>query len=939
MIRKSRKMVLFLFLMFCVSTLFVPSFLSAAGTHKKVCHYEGITEYLMDNGLRVVLIPDSTKETVTVNITYLVGSRHEIYGQTGMAHLLEHMVFKGTKNFPDFRAQARTRGASYNGSTWFDRTNYFETLPAKDGNLEWALKFETDRMRNAVLTEKKLTPERTVVVNELDMGDNSATGVLWDKIEAMSYMYHGYGHSTIGSKSDLQNVPLAAVKAFYDKYYQPDNAILIISGKIDEKKTLALVHKHMGKIPRPKRKLIPTYTREASRDSYREIKLRRVSEIGAVGMTFHTPSAGHPDTAALKILESVMTDEPSGRLYKALVVSKKAASLYPRSYLRKEGGMVSYFATVPKGKSVDAVRDIMIKVTGELEKNPVTKKEVERAKNQLSKRLDMLLSNSQRFNTRLSEWASRGDWRLFFVYRDGIKNVTVKDVMRVAAHYFRPENQTVGILLPTAKPTRVDIPEVKDLNAILKNYNKKEVKAEKKTFELTIANLEKHTQRVKLPNGMKLALLSKPSRGGKVEMRITIPLCNAKDLVNGKRWINNYVADMLMRGTKKHTREQIKDELGKLKADVRFFGTTNSTSITIRTTQENVMPVCRLVAEILKEPVFDGKEFETAKQESITRLQQLKTEPMMVAIQEMMTYLLPKSHPLYQGTSDEQIDFVKTLDTQTIRQFYDDYYGMDVARLAAVGEFDLNKIEDFCKKEFSTWKSKKKAELIPRNFPGHRPGINKAIETPGKTNSMIILGTNFQMDYKHPEKPAMIMVNYLLGGKGLTARFGDRIRTKEGLSYMVQSIFQAPSQGDNSFFGAIAISAAKNAKKAEKCFFEEIEKASTKGFTAEELEDGKKAWLAGRTRGLSSERALVAQLSGQLERNETFKNREVEEADMKKVTLDQLNAVMKKYIKAKNISVVMAGDFAAAKKELEKEKADKSKKTGKPAKAAPKKKK
>ena len=192
---------------------------------------EGITEYRLKNGLQVLLFPDPSQETITVNMTYRVGSKHENYGETGMAHLLEHLVFKGTPRHKNIPKELTDHGAEPNGTTWTDRTNYFETFSATNENLKWALDLEADRMVNSFIAKKDLDSEMTVVRNELENGENSPVRVLIGRMLATSFDWHNYGKSTIGARSDLENVKIENLKAFYRKYYQPDNATLIVSGK------------------------------------------------------------------------------------------------------------------------------------------------------------------------------------------------------------------------------------------------------------------------------------------------------------------------------------------------------------------------------------------------------------------------------------------------------------------------------------------------------------------------------------------------------------------------------------------------------------------------------------------------------------------------------------------------------------------------------------
>ena len=250
---------------------------------EKVNEVGGISEYYLANGLRILLFPDQTKETVTVNVTYHVGSKHENYGETGMAHLLEHLVFKGSPKHKDIPAELSSHGARPNGTTWTDRTNYFETFAANKKNINWALSMESDRMVNSFIAKKDLDSEMTVVRNEFERGENSPFRITLQKMAASAYMWHNYGKSTIGARSDLENVPIDRLQAFYKMYYQPDNATLIVAGKFEEVDMLALVDQYFSPIPKPERVIRPLYTAEPAQDVEKSVTIRRVGYIQITG--------------------------------------------------------------------------------------------------------------------------------------------------------------------------------------------------------------------------------------------------------------------------------------------------------------------------------------------------------------------------------------------------------------------------------------------------------------------------------------------------------------------------------------------------------------------------------------------------------------------------------------------------------------------------------
>jgi zinc protease len=280
-----------------------------------VATVEGITEYRLDNGLRVLLFPDPSKPQITVNITYMVGSRHEGYGETGMAHLLEHLLFKGTPDHSDIMQELTERGAQPNGTTSFDRTNYFEIFPASGDNLEWALDHEADRMVNSFVAQADLASEMTVVRNEMESGENSPLGILVERTMSTGYLWHNYGKSTIGARSDVEGVPIERLQAFYRKYYQPDNAMLVVAGNFDGDEALELITEKFGSIPRPERNgdsvLYPTYTDEPTQDGERTVTLRRVGDVQYITQMYHVPPGSHPSYPPRRSRSSASPTRPA----------------------------------------------------------------------------------------------------------------------------------------------------------------------------------------------------------------------------------------------------------------------------------------------------------------------------------------------------------------------------------------------------------------------------------------------------------------------------------------------------------------------------------------------------------------------------------------------------------------------------------------------------
>jgi zinc protease len=897
---------------------------------KKITTVEGITEYQLDNGLKVLLFPDQTKQTVTVNVTYLVGSKHENYGETGMAHLLEHLVFKGTPKYPNIPAELTKYGASPNGTTNADRTNYFETVAATDENLEWALDLEADRMVNSFIAKKDLDSEFSVVRNELESGENNPLRVLFQRSLAVAFDWHNYGKTTIGARSDLENVPIDRLKAFYKKYYQPDNAVLLVAGKFDEMKTLGIIKEKFGVIPKPERQLPKFYTLENTQDGERTVSIRRAGDEKWMTAGYHVPPASHPEAAAIAVLVESLTDSPSGRLYKSMVESKKAARVFDINFEFKEPSYLIFYSQLNKETEFADAQKTMLETLESIGDKPMTEEEVERAKNSIIKNIELTLNDPNRVGLGLSEFVALGDWRLFFLNRDRVKAVSAKEVTAAADKYLKRSNRTLAMFIPTDPKNvdRADIPNVTDadITAMVQDYKGGEAIAQGEVFDPSPDNIESRTSRTNI-GGLKVALLPKENRGDTVFANMTIRFGNEQTLMN-RGTAASFVGQLLTRGTKNKDRQQIQDEFDRLKARVNVSGGATSANVSIETTQQNLPDVMKLVAEILKEPAFPENEFEVLKKQQITGLESQKSNPQNVAISEMQRQFnrYKKGDPRYSGTFEEALADVNAVTLAQVKDFYKDFYGASVGELAVVGDFDPDVIKPLVNNLFGNWKSPGKYERLEPILTDVPP-VNKTFETPDKANAIFIARLDLKMRDDNPDYPALFVGNYMLGGGFLNSRLASRIRQKEGLSYSVGSQFNASSQDESGTFLGFAIYAPQNVEKLEAAFKDEIRKARNEGFTKEEVEAAKKGLLLAAQRQRASDAGLANSLSSDLYLGRTFQFDKNYEEKVKNVTAEEVNAAVKKYIASDKISIFKAGDFANAKASKEVSKGETNKVT------------
>jgi zinc protease len=881
--------------------------------YQKGSTIEGITEYRFKNGLKFLSFPDPSSSTVTVNMTILVGSRHEGYGETGMAHLLEHMLFKGSKNYPDCDKAMQAHGADFNGTTWTDRTNYYETMPASDASLEFGIKLEADRLVNCFIKREDLVKEMTVVRNEFEMGENNPESILNQRMMAVAYEWHNYGKSTIGNRADIENVPIDRLQAFYKKYYQVDNTVLIIAGKFDEAKALKLISDTFGQLKAPARKLDQTYTEEPAQDGERSVLLRRVGKVAVVGAMYHIPAASDDDHPAIEVLSSILGASPSGRLYKALVESKKATKVSADATTWFDPGILELTLVVNDKAKAEEVRDIALEVTEEFVKRPATKDEVERAVRKYLSQREQALTKSQSIALELSEWVGAGDWRLLFIHRDRVAKVTPEDVNKVAEKYLRSSNRTVGMFLPSKEVARTPIPLRPDVTAIVKDYKGKAALSAGEVFDPTPDNIEKRVVRTKLSNGIQVAFLPKKTRGEAVVGSIKLHFGNEESLKDTST-ASGMLGSMLMRGTKNYTRQQIQDELDKIKSTLNTGSGLGSLSVGLQSKREQLPKLLELAREVLREPTFPADELEVIKQNSKQAIEKAMADPQGVASNTFgrMLHPYPKDDVRYRPTFDESLDRLKKVDREALVKLYQEQVGPAVGEIVLVGDFDQEATLKQLETIFAGWNSKVKYQRIASDANTKVKGTRETLNLPDKENAVYVAGHLIQMDDTAADYPALELGNYILGN-GFTSRLMDRLRQKEGWCYGAGSQLNVSSQDKYGLFLSYAICNPANADKVDKGALEEINKLVKDGVSLDELEAARKGYLE----EMKVERGSDAKLAGMLRELLYLKRDFRYYSDLEKkiggLSSTDVNRAISTHVQPDRMVIIRAGDFSKKK--------------------------
>ena len=633
-------------------------------------------------------------------------------------------------------------------------------------------------------------------------------------------------------------------------------------------------------------------------------------------VAYHVPSLAHPDNAPMQVLATVLGTSPNGRLYKSLVEAKLASDVSAFSFDLREPGLLFASAQLRTEQNLDTARAVLLRtIDGAITTAP-TAEEVERAKNELVKGVEQLLDNSEQVGYALTEAQAGGDWRLLHITRDRLKAVTPADVQRVATAYLKPDNRTVGVFIPTAKPDRAEIPEGPVIETLVRGYTGTQTVVQGEAFTATPAVIDARTLRSTLPNGMRLTMLPKKSRGEVVHARVTLRMGTEQSLMN-RASAGGIAAALLSRGTQVRSRQAMKDTLDKLKATVNPAGSAVNVTVAIQVKRENFVPAMELVAEMLRKPAFDSTEMETLRNEQLAQLESGRSDPQALAVLAMQRTLTPrpKGHAEYiPETLDEAIGIVKGIALADVRAFHTDFYGAQNGDVSIIGDVDAAQTTALVTRLFGDWKAKSPWARIANTYVRSDSTLI-SIETPDKANAIFFAVQRVDINDGDPTFAAAQLGAEILGGGFLKSRLADRIRQKEGVSYGVGSQLNAPPWGQGGALMSYAIYAPQNIDRLQVAFREELDRLLRDGVTQEELDAARKGWLGAKDQELANDNELVSTLTIRRAYDRTFTGYDQALADrVQKLTVAEVNAALRRIIDPKQIVMVRAGDFAGAKK-------------------------
>jgi zinc protease len=918
----------YIFLGYC--SLAFCALMSAQGksvNFKKIKELGGVEEYLYQpNGMSVLLLQDNASPVATVQIVYRVGSKHEVLGNTGSTHLLEHLMFKGTPTFNKKNGNTITdvlqnTGAQLNATTWYDRTNYFETLPSD--KIELALQIEADRMRNSLLTKEDKEAEMTVVRNEFERGENNPNSLLDKEIWAAAYIAHPYHHSTIGWKSDIEKAPIEVLKNFYNTYYWPDNATLTIIGDFRKENVFELIEKYFGKITKAPHVMPQPYTEEPQQYGARKIVVRKPGELGVVNKAYKIPGALHEDLPALNILAQIIGNGPSAILNKTFVDTRLGIYSYASATNFKEVGLFTIgvgFPTTSKHEDIDAK---ISEVIAKIQKEGVTQDEVNRVVAKVSAQTVLARDGSGVIASALNEAIASGDWTDYITGVDRLKKVTPADVLRVANKYLVEDQSTTGYFIPkqsgsqNQNPAQVGkfMPEngpfyyrhsedghLDEESSAAVSSSVKNILTEE-SLDTTIEKTASAFKREKV-SGIDVVSV-KTSAKDFVTVAASISLGNyASESKNDM--IPALTASMLSKGTTLNDKFKFSEKLQKLGVSLNVNASSFKVNIGFKCLKKDLDQVITLLAEELRNPLFDAKEFENLKQQFIGNTQQSLNDPGERGSIALSQSIYTKNNPNYSLSVEDNIENIKKATLEEVKAFHKKYFGTASMRLVIVGDTDGANLNNSLKKSFKNWNGGV-TEKLKFEEASKAAAKTEVVTIPEKPSAELFIGQFTGLKRADADYVPFFIGNYTLGA-GFAGRLMQTVRDNDGLTYNISSGLGGNIETGGYWF----VNASFNPNLFQKgldATMVQVDKWVKDGITAEELENKKTNLIGSFKVGMSTTNGMARTILSFIERGLEPNYIDQYPKDIDKATLQQVNDAIKKYVKLDKMIIIKSGSL------------------------------
>jgi zinc protease len=886
--------------------------------------FRGVTQYrLKSNDMKIVLVPNHTAPVFTFYVVYHVGSRNEAPGNTGSAHLLEHMLFnKSTENFGKakghrtFQEVLHDAGADFGSSnmtTWYDRMNGYSTLPSD--KLDLAMKIEADRLGRALILDTERQSEMSVVRNEYEIGENNPSQALFKAVVGTAIQAHPYHWDTIGYRSDIEGVSTDKLREHYRNFFWPDNSEAILVGDFDTEQALTTFDREFGSLPKSTKPIPQVITVEPPQEGERRVVVERPGAVGIVELGYIRPGDMHPDYIPLDVLTSILTDGVNSRLYRAIVESGLATDINAYNFELRDPFPLLIEATVATGKPHQDVENAIKAALAEIVAKGVTDDEVKAAQKRIEVAVTKSRDGTYPYASNLAEAVASADWKWFLSYVDNVKAVTTADVNRVATTYLVPKHATVGWFVPStdAKPSLAPKTEAADAgrtstSAVAERpRSATETPVAAKKSKQTPSTFAARTTRKVLSNGIILDVVENHA----------VPTVAIRGIVKAgdafapadKPGLPQLTALMLERGTKSRTKEQITRLLDDAGA-VRSY-TAGLTEVTVNASglSRDLSMLLEVVSEELKSPAFAPDELAKAKKEMEANVLRGADNTLQRAMERLNQTVFPAGHPYHPAGRDRMLASVTALSADDLRDFHATRYNGSSTIIAIVGDIDTAKTLTVAEKLLGRIAKGQAVTLATtaRTQPAEK-GIRDVVTMPGKANMNIIFGTASGLRRTDPDYEAALIGNGALGQDSLSSRIGKRVRDTEGLSYNLYSRFGQTDEVDGIWYTNVNV-APQNLAKAIKSSREEIERFQTEGITDDELAAQKSFFAGNYNVQLGSNNGIAAALVTAEKYGYGPKYLDEFPARVRAVTREQVNAAMKAHFFPAKLNLIVAGDL------------------------------
>lgn len=757
---------------------------------------QGVQKTVLDNGLTVLTKEVHTAPVVSVQVWYKVGSRNEVKGENGISHQLEHLMFKGTTDRPvQFGRLFSALGSQFNAFTSYDETAYFGTV--QRDKLEALLTLEADRMENSLVGTEQLTSEKRVVISELQGYENSPGYRLNRAVMRDAFPSRAYGLPVGGTKADVEKFTVEQVRNYYQTYYSPENATLVITGDFATEPVLKVVKETYGKLPkRPKTAVAKNSAQVTAPTSVAKkaaIVLKQPGSAALLQAVYPLTDINHPDVPAIDVMDAILTGGRSSRLYQALVESGLASSVSGGAAELIEPGWYQIDATAAPGKELGKIAQVLQESLAKLQQQPVTTEELNRAKTQLQ--ASYILGNqditSQATQLGYNQTVA-GDYRYIERYLAAIAKVTPAQVQKVAKTYLNPAKQTIGFFEPTQPDGKPGTSNAGSGRTVENFSPGKPVDPAELAKYLPPATSATDSGKQPLPeeftlsNGLRVLLLGDRN----------LPTINLSGQINAgtefdgnqKAGLANLTANNLMNGTQTKNALDLAKTLEDRGADLNFSASREGVSISGQGLSANLPILIQTLADVLKNATFPADQLELSRQRALTSLKVQLDDPRGLGRQLFQQAIYPENHPFH---SFPTADSLKSITRDDLLGFYQTHYRPDNTTIALVGDFEAVKVKALLNQVFGKWQATGKPpvlQIASVPLPQTLTRLNKVI--PGKSEAVTYIGYN-GISRKDPRFYAALVLNQIFGGDTLSSRLGTEVRDRQGLTYGIYSGFAA----------------------------------------------------------------------------------------------------------------------------------------------------